>query len=59
MKSDDCDGQFVGDFRHDPEAGDLDACNGMSVNGQYGYYVTAAFPYALRCLTGTPDPGFQ
>ena len=26
------------------DAGDLDACNGMTVNGQYGYYVIDEFP---------------
>lgn len=59
VKSDDYDGQFVGDFRHDPDVGDLDACNGMTVDGQYAYYVTAGFPYTLRCLTGTPDASFE
>lgn len=38
--------------------GDLDACNGMIVDGQYGYYVTDAYPWILACLRGTPDPSF-
>jgi len=27
--------------------GDLDKCNGMSVDGQYGYYVTDTYPCLL------------
>ena len=38
--------------------GDLDACNGMTVDGQYGYYVTDTYPWILACLRGTPDPSF-
>jgi hypothetical protein len=40
------------------DAGDLDACNGKVVDGRYGYYVTATYPWVLACFRGTPDPSF-
>jgi len=52
------DGQFRGDYEYVEGAGDLDVCNGMVANGQYGYYVTDAYPWVLGCYTGTPDDSF-
>jgi hypothetical protein len=52
------DGQFRGDYEYVVGAGDLDVCNGMTVNGQYGYYVTDSYPWVLGCYTGTPDDSF-
>ncbi len=55
-------GNYDGTFRDDYEytaAGDLDECNGMTVNGQYGYYVTNAFPWVMNCFKGTVHPSFQ
>lgn len=54
IKSDSYNGQFVGDFEYIEGLGDLDACNGRSINGRYGYVVTSEFPYALRCFSGAP-----
>ncbi|MBC85710.1 MAG: hypothetical protein CL677_00915 [Bdellovibrionaceae bacterium] len=54
-------GTWDGTFRDDYEytgAGDLDECNGMTVDGQYGYYVTNAFPWVMNCYKGTPDSTF-
>lgn len=51
-------GRYIQDFEF-TEAGDLDACNGMIVDGQYGYYVTESYPWVLNCLTGAPDPSFD
>lgn len=51
------DGRYVDDWEF-TNAGDLDECNGMEVDGQYGYYVIDTFPWVLRCLSGTPDPSF-
>jgi hypothetical protein len=51
------DGMYVDDWEF-AGTGDLDACNGMTVNGQYGYYVTDSYPWILACLSGTPDPSF-
>lgn len=52
------DGTFVDDYEF-TGAGDLDECNGMTVGGQYGYYVTAGYPWILGCLRGTPDRSFD
>lgn len=55
-------GSYDGLYRADYEftgAGDLDACNGMTLNGIYAYYVTDTFPWVIACLTGTPDPSFS
>jgi len=52
------DGSFRADYEHVDGLGDLDVCNGMTHNGQYGYRVTESFPYILACFSGTPDPSF-
>lgn len=51
------DGTYLQDWQF-TNAGDLDACNGMVVDGQYGYYVTDQYPWILNCFKGTPDPSF-
>lgn len=54
-------GAYDGLYRADYEftgAGDLDECNGMTVNGTYGYYVTDSYPWIVACLRGQPDPTF-
>lgn len=51
------DGMYVDDYEF-TNAGDLDACNGMVVNGQYGYYVTDSYPWLIKCFSGKPDPSF-
>jgi len=52
------DGTFNDDYEF-TGAGDLDECNGMTVNGQYGYYVTGSYPWVLKCFKGTPHPSFS
>ena len=52
------DGSYVADWEF-TDAGDLDACNGMTVNGHYGYYAIDAYPWVMACFTGTPDPSFN
>jgi hypothetical protein len=55
-------GDHDGTYRDDHEftdAGDLDACNGMTRDGVYGYYVTDSYPWVLSCYTGAPDSSFQ
>lgn len=52
------DGRFVDDWEW-TGAGDLDECNGMTVDGVYGYYVTDSYPWVLACFRGTPDPSFH
>ncbi|MEZ5381552.1 MAG: YHYH protein [Microthrixaceae bacterium] len=51
------DGTYYDDYEF-TGSGDLDECNGMEVDGQYGYYVTDEYPYLMFCLSGTPDPSF-
>lgn len=52
------DGSFVDDYEF-TDAGDLDECNGMMVDGQYAYFVTATYPWILGCFRGAPDASFR
>lgn len=54
-------GDYTGRYNDDWEFtgnGDLDACNGMSIDGLYGYYVTDSYPWVIKCLMGTPSDSF-
>jgi hypothetical protein len=51
------DGTYIEDYEF-TGAGTLDECNGMTVDGQYGYYVTETYPYVMGCFSGTPDLTF-
>ncbi len=54
-------GTYNGTYIQDYEfgnTGDLDECNGMTVNGQYGYYVTDTYPWILNCHSGTRHSSF-
>jgi hypothetical protein len=53
------DGTYRDDYEYEPGIGDLDACNGMTVAGVYGYYITDAFPWIINCFSGTPDNSFR
>ncbi|MEZ8099628.1 YHYH protein [Vibrio bivalvicida] len=53
------DGQFRGDWEYSAGLGDLDECNGMTVNGQYGYYVTDTFPWVINCFKGSVNSSFS
>lgn len=55
INSDNYDGQFRGDYEYIEGLGDLDECNGRTVDGQYGYYVTNAYPWVMACFKGTPN----
>ena len=57
--SEEYDGQFIGDHAYVAGDGDLDECNGMSVDGQYGYYITGEYPYVLPCYSSTPSTNFN
>jgi hypothetical protein len=46
------DGTFGSDFEYVFGSGDLDECNGITVDGKYMYVVTNEFPYVGRCLMG-------
>ena len=51
------DGTYIQDYEF-TGVGTLDECNGMTVDGQYGYYVTSSYPYVMGCFKGNPDPSF-
>jgi len=53
------DGTYRDDYQYVENYGDLDECNGMTVNGVYGYYITDAYPYILSCFKGIPDSSFN
>ncbi|WP_019029794.1 YHYH protein [Colwellia piezophila] len=53
------DGTYRDDYEYVEGLGDLDECNGMTVNEGYAYYVTANYPYVLACFSGTPDNSFN
>ena len=53
------DGQFRGDYEYVANQGDLDECNGMTVDNQYGYYVTSSFPWIVGCFKGTVNSSFE
>jgi len=55
INSDNYDGQFRGDYEYVEGLGDLDECNGKSVDGQYGYYVTNTYPWVMACFKGSPN----
>lgn len=59
VASNNYDGQFIGDWEYQEGAGDLDECNGMTVDGQYGYYVTDSYPWIMACLKGNVDSTFN
>ena len=52
------DGTYRDDYEYVAGSDDLHECNGMTLNGIYGYYVTDAFPYILSCFKGTADESF-
>lgn len=52
------DGTYRDDYEYVKGLGDLDECNGMSVNGSYRYHMTETFPYVISCFSGTPDDSF-
>ncbi len=51
------DGTYIQDYEF-TDAGTLDKCNGMTINGEYGYYVTSSYPYVMGCYSGTPNLSF-
>lgn len=47
------DGTYNEDWEYVRGAGNLDECNGATVNGQYYYFATDRYPFFPRCLFGT------
>ncbi len=58
VQSDHYNGQFIGDYEYVADSGDLDACNGIEIDGRYGYHITGDFPYVIGCYSGTPSDVF-
>ncbi len=46
------DGTYGSDYEYVNGSGDLDECNGITINGKYMYLVTEEFPYISRCVMG-------
>ncbi len=46
------DGTYTSDWIHEDADGKLDACNGITINDEYKYFLTESFPYIPRCLNG-------
>jgi arylsulfatase A-like enzyme len=55
----DYDGTYRDDHEYIENSGDLDECNGMTINGIYGYYVSDGYPYVMNCFKGTVDASFN
>ncbi|MEM9200563.1 MAG: YHYH protein [Actinomycetota bacterium] len=51
------DGTYTSDFDYVEGAGDLDACNGAEIDGEYVYFLTDEYPYIPRCLMGEAAAG--
>ena len=59
------DGTYDLDWIYEEGSGNLDACNGATINGEYVYFLTNEYPYIPRCLNGefaevgqsVPPPG--
>lgn len=59
------DGTYTSDWVFVAGSGDLDLCNGATIDGEYAYMITDTFPFAPRCLNGAvsadalggPPPG--
>jgi hypothetical protein len=46
------DGALQSDWAYDANIGQLDECNGITVDGEYIYLITNEYPYIPRCLMG-------
>jgi len=52
------DGTYEEDWAFVAGSGNLDECNGATVNGQYVYFATDTFPFFPRCFKGTVSRDF-
>jgi hypothetical protein len=46
------DGTYTSDWVYTEGLGDLDSCNGTTIEGEYMYLITDGFPFISRCLNG-------
>jgi hypothetical protein len=49
------DGALTEDWVFAEGSGELDRCNGITIDGQYVYLMTEVYPYIGRCLNGEFD----
>lgn len=47
------DGSLKSDWEYNESYGQLDECNGVTVDGQYIYLITDEYPFVPRCLMGS------
>lgn len=52
------DGTYEEDWVHVAGSGNLDECNGATVNGRYVYFATDTFPFFPRCFRGEVSRDF-
>ena len=54
------DGTYIADYKFISGAGELDECNGLTIDdGTYAYIITKEFPFVPRCWRGLPDRTFK
>ncbi len=53
------DGSFNEDFEFVAGSGNLDECNGGTINGKYVYFATDSFPFYPRCFWGEVSSDFK
>ncbi len=46
------DGVYTSDWVFTDGLGELDACNGITIDGEYLYVITDTYPFVSRCLNG-------
>ncbi|MEM7299629.1 MAG: YHYH protein [Pseudomonadota bacterium] len=53
------DGTYNEDWAYVAGSGNLDRCNGGTLNGKYVYFATNQYPFFPRCVYGRIGSGFQ
>ena len=54
------DGAYINDYIYAPKSGNLDKCNGITVQDKYYIYIlTEEFPQIPLCWSGEPDNSFM
>jgi hypothetical protein len=51
------DGVYIDDYEF-TGSGDLDACNGVTVDSRNAYCITDSYPWGIKCFSGVPGPSF-
>lgn len=52
------DGTYEQDWRYEAGSGNLDTCNGTTIDGAYVYFATDSYPFFPRCFKGTVSRDF-